>query len=183
MILNVAKRPNAIQYILSNKTNLFKLAKDNGYNTYFISAQANDGFSYIRSYIGIKYIDKYIDSSNYGYDKYTSGLDNILLKEFKKIDLSKNNFIVLNMIGSHSPYNTRVPNDFKPFGNKNILDNYNNTVSYSDKILTSLIEHIHINDKKILFIFTSDHGQSVGINGYGHGNIKNPFHYQVPAII
>jgi glucan phosphoethanolaminetransferase (alkaline phosphatase superfamily) len=183
MILNIEKRPNAVTHILSNETNLFKLAKDNHYNTYFISAQSNDGFSYIRSYMGIKYIDHYIDSSNYGYDKYTSTLDNILVKEFTKIDFTKSNFIVLNMIGSHSPYKTRVPQNFRPFKANSTLHNYDNTVSYTDMIVASIINKIKEKKKKVLLVFTSDHGESISKNGCGHGNIKNHFHYQVPAII
>ena len=185
MILNVAQRPNAIEHILSNKANLFKMAKNNNFATYWISAQAKDGFSYIRSYMGLKYIDNYIDSSNFGFDKYTSVLDHILYDKLTSIDLNnKKNFIVLNMIGSHSPYSTRVPQSFKPFGNKNDLNNYENTVAYTDKIISNIILYLKNNvQSKTLLIFTSDHGQSVGRNGYGHGNIKNHKHYEVPLIL
>jgi glucan phosphoethanolaminetransferase (alkaline phosphatase superfamily) len=182
MLLNVEKQPNALNHILTNKTNLFKLAKDNGYKTHWVSTQANDGFSYIRSYMGLKYIDNYIDSSNYGFDKYTSGLDNILLKELKNIDFSKKNFIVLNMIGSHSPYGKRVPNNFQSFKDNNAVDKYLNTVRYTDFIISNIIKTIKTINEPIALIFTSDHGQYVSKNNYGHGNINNTFHYQVPAI-
>jgi glucan phosphoethanolaminetransferase (alkaline phosphatase superfamily) len=183
MIINAEKRPNAINHILSNETNLFKLAKENCFNTYFISAQAKDGFSYIRNYIGLKYIDKYVDSSNYGFDKYTSALDNILEKELEQIDFSQKNFIVLNMIGSHEPYEIRVPKDFKPFGSSNHLDNYNNTVAYTDSILNNIIQFIKEKNKKILFLFTSDHGQHVTKQSLGKGNLNDIRDYQVPVIL
>jgi len=184
MILNIAKKPNAIKHILSNKSNLFKLAKDHNFTTYWISSQANDGFSYIRSYMGLKYIDNYIDSENYGFDKFTSGDDSILFNEIKKIDLDKNNnFIVLNMIGSHSPYKTRVPNNFKPFGEDNDLSHYKNTIAYTDKIISSIIKYIKkSSSSKTLLVFTSDHGQNVSKNGCGHGNINNRKHYKVPLL-
>jgi glucan phosphoethanolaminetransferase (alkaline phosphatase superfamily) len=183
MILNVEKRPNAIDDIISNKTNLFKLAKDSGYTTHWISAQSNDGFSYIRSYIGLKNIDLYIDSTHYGYSKYDNAYDSVLEKEIKKIDFTKRNFIVLNMIGSHSPYELRVPKSFHPFNNEGTLSNYNNTVAYTDKIISNILKEIKQKAGKVLFVFTSDHGQSVQKNSYGHGNINNPLHYQVPLII
>ena len=67
MLLNLGKKPNALPQILGQDTNLFKMAKDNGFKTSFISAQSNKSFSYIRNYMGMKYIDKYIDSSTYGF--------------------------------------------------------------------------------------------------------------------
>ena len=185
MILNVAKKPNAIEHIISNKANLFKMAKENNFNTYWISSQSKDGFSYIRNYMGIKYIDNYIDSSNFGFDKYTSGLDNIIYNKLKNIDLnSSNNFIVLNMIGSHEPYEKRVPSNFHPFGTKSILNNYENSVAYTDKIVSKIIFYLKQNSKsKTLLIFTSDHGQHVSKAGYGKGDIRNKKDYEVPLIL
>ena len=184
MILHIAKKPNAIDHILSNRTNLFKLAKENQFKTYWISAQANDGFSYIRSYMGLKYIDSYTDSSNVGFDRFTSGHDDMLYNRLKKIDLENHkNFVVLNMIGSHSPYETRVPEDFKPFGSSNPLQHYENSVAYTDKTVADIIRYIKNNtNSKTLVIFTSDHGQSVSASGYGHGNISNPRHFEVPLV-
>jgi len=182
MLLNVEKQPNAISHILTNKTNLFKLAKDNEYKTHWISSQSNDGFSYIRSYMGLKYIDDYIDSLKYGFDKYTSSLDNILLKELKNIDFNKRNFIVLNMVGSHEPYETRVKKTFKPFGSNNYLSNYCNTIAYTDLILSNIISFIKSKNKKIVFIFTSDHGQHVTKQSLGKGNLNDIRDYKVPAI-
>jgi glucan phosphoethanolaminetransferase (alkaline phosphatase superfamily) len=184
MILNTAKKPNALELILSHKGNLFKLAKEHNFTTHWISSQANDGFSYIRSYMGLKYIDKYIDSTTHGFDKFTSAYDTLIYEEIKKINLdSNNNFIVLNMVGSHSPYNTRVPNNFKPFGEDNDLNHYQNSVAYTDIIISNIIKYIKENsNSKTLLIFTSDHGQSVSKEGYGHGNINNIKHYQVPLL-
>jgi len=184
MILNISEKPNAIEHILLNKSNLFKMAKDNKYKTHWVSSQSKDGFSYIRSYMGINYIDRYIDSTDYGFDEFTSGHDDIIYENLINIDLENyNNFIVLNMVGSHSPYSKRVPSEFKPFGDSNDLNHYENTVAYTDKIISDIIGHLKNNSKsKTLLIFTSDHGQSVSENGYGHGNIENKKHYEVPLI-
>jgi glucan phosphoethanolaminetransferase (alkaline phosphatase superfamily) len=183
MILNIEKRPNAIKHILSTQTNLFRLAKENGYTTHWISAQSNDGFSYIRSYMGLRYIDTYIDSSTYGFDKYSSAMDNILYDEIKKIDFQRKNFIVLNMIGSHEPYEHRIPKDFRPFPSNNPLERYKNSVAYTDKIISDILTYVKTIDSQTLVIFTSDHGQSVSENGFGRGDIRNPYHYQVPLIL
>jgi glucan phosphoethanolaminetransferase (alkaline phosphatase superfamily) len=184
MLLNIAKKPDPLPQILGQETNLFKMAKDNGFITSFISAQSNKSFSYIRSYMGMNYIDKYIDSSDYGFDNYSSALDNILLEETKKINFNKKNFVVLSMRGSHSPYKNRTPENFKPFGDETELQEYENSVSFTDKILSEIIDYIKINKtSKTLFIFTSDHGESVGPTSYGHGNINNSSHYIVPLVL
>ena len=185
MILNIAKKPNALEHILSNQSNLFKMAKDNNFTTYWISSQSKDGFSYIRNYMGIQYIDHYFDSSNFGFDKYSSGYDTIIYEGLKNIDLNHhNNFIVLNMIGSHSPYEKRVPQSFKPFGTQNNINNYENSVAYTDKIISDIINYLQQhNQSKTLLIFTSDHGESVSIQGGGHGNIKNREHFEAPLIL
>lgn len=184
MILGMSKKPDAIEYLLSNETNLFKLAGDAGYETYWASAHAKDGFSNLRSYLGLKYIDHYKDSSNFGYDDYTSALDDVLIEGLHDVDFSKKNFIVLNMIGSHSPYELRVRTDSRPFGSENMLQHYENSVAYTDHIVADIFRYLEKhNQGKTLVIFTSDHGQNVKENQGGHGNIQDPMHYEVPLLI
>jgi len=190
-LLGVAKQPDATTYIISGRNNLFRLAKRQGYSTYFISAQSHDNFSYIRSYMGLSQIDQYIDPKTAGADDYTSRQDDFLIEELKKLGLKnrvemgerKKNFIVLNMAGSHEPYDSRYPNQFNRFGSS-LSDQYDNSVYYSDHILASIIDYLNHNATgKTIFIYTSDHGQHVGDGGYGKGNIEKPSDYEVPFIL
>ena len=187
-ILGVAKKPDATAYIISSKNNLFRLAKQQGYTTYFISAQSRDNFSYIRSYMGLTHIDHYIDSSTVTGDDYSTLQDSFLIDELKKIPLGhgqsgNKNLIILNMAGSHEPYSSRYPAQFNKFG-ESFSDQYDNSVYYTDHILTSIIEYLQKNNSgKTAFIFTSDHGQHVGESGYGKGNIEMPTDYEVPLLV
>lgn len=187
-ILGVAKKPDATAYIISTKNNLFRLAKLQGYTTYFISAQSRDNFSYIRSYMGITHIDHYIDPSAITGNDYSSLQDDFLIDELKKIPLSRaqggnKNLIILNMAGSHEPYASRYPAQFNKFG-ESFSDQYDNSIYYTDHILTSIIDYLQKNNSgRTVFIYTSDHGQHVGESGYGKGNIEMPTDYEVPLLV
>jgi len=190
-ILGVAKQPDATAYIIGARNNLFRLAKQQGFETYFISSQSHDNFSYIRSYMGLPQIDHYIDPRQSSGSDYTSYQDNYLLDELKKIDLldkgdavhRRKHFIVLNMAGSHEPYANRYPDQFKKFGDT-LEDQYNNSVYYSDYVISSIVEYLENNSSgKSVLMFTSDHGQHVGQNGFGKGNIELPTDYEVPFIL
>ena len=184
MIINAARRPNALLHIINGTNNLFKLAKEQGFHTYFITAQSQEAFKYIRTYLNPKYIDTYIDSSDAGYDYFTIAHDSVLLDDFKSIPLkSGKNFVVLNMAGSHSPYKKLVPADYHPFGDQKIVDQYDNSVHYSDTILHKIFSMAALEDMPTTFLFTSDHGELVSEHGFGHGRLDKACVYHVPFIL
>lgn len=123
---NMIPTPNGDRQISSRNTNLFRMAKENGYNTHFYSAQNKDGMALINK-VGLEYIDKHTFSTELGYDNYTSAYDIEIIKYLDNINWAESNFIVLHQVGSHSPYSQRVPNNFKPFGTGNYQNDYDNT--------------------------------------------------------
>jgi len=96
-LLNRVKYPGATAQMLKMDNNLFKLAKDNDYKTFFYSWQNNEQLTVLQNFMGRKFIDDYasremIKKELKHYDDY----DDNLLKMLKKIDLnSGKNFIVL----------------------------------------------------------------------------------------
>ncbi len=159
--------------------NLFKLAKNANFKTYFISTQSQKALKYINEFLSKEYIDFYKD----GGDKKL--FDDFLLQNLNEIDLNSSNFIVLQFYGQHSPYE-RYFKEFEKFKNykttkDKIISNYNNSLLYSDFILTKIIEYFKNNKTHI--IFTSDHGEFLGEDGkFGH----NQFHkliYEVPFFL
>lgn len=180
--INMIPKPNGINQIVSGNTCQFRLAKENGFHTYFISAQSQQALRYIYNYLCPKYVDSYQNASTLDKDNgyYDNALDGILVDELKKIDLSQNNFIVLHMSGSHSPYETRYPKSFEKFPyageidkKKKILNAYDNSVTYSDYVIGSVVEYLKAASPKPTYLYyVSDHGQAVGENGrYGHGHL------------
>ncbi|MCL2075436.1 MAG: phosphoethanolamine--lipid A transferase [Betaproteobacteria bacterium] len=96
----------------------------------------------------------------------------------------KNMVIVLHMMGSHGPsYYQRYPQAFRKFtptcdtssiqkcSREEIVNTYDNTILYTDYILSSVIDIAKkFDDREVSILYASDHGQSLGENGaYLHG--------------
>jgi len=160
---------NGIENIeqINTTNNLFKLAKQNHYKTFFISSQKQSYLKYIEPFVEKKFIDEYqiLSSQN----------DYHLIDKIKKIDLSKKSFVVLQMQGVHSPYiyHNETQSD-------NIKEQYYKCYQKSNNVLEQLKKVVN---KNAIIIFTSDHGENLGENNkYGH-NRFSPEIYKVPLVI
>lgn len=166
LLLNGALRPKEIDL----QKNLFRLAKTNGFTTHFISAQNHTYLQYIKPYLGLDYI------ANIQIIKSQDDMD--LVKELKKVDLAKNNFLVLQMQGQHSPYK------FYPSYKKedSLLQRYNHSMRYSDKVLKDIVKYFEGSNKRYVFVFSADHGEHIGLNGkFGHNSFDKEI-YKVPFV-
>jgi len=166
--INRVRYPGSTAQMMKQDNNLFKLAKDNNFTTYFISAQSDTSLNILQNFIGKKYIDRYLTRSMLKKkNKQLSPYDDILLEQIKKIDLSHGKkFIVLHQRGSHSPYRKDYPKSFSKLKHP-----YYNAILYTDYVLDGIIKHIKTHSKKpTYFIFSSDHGELLhehGRNGHG----------------
>jgi lipid A ethanolaminephosphotransferase len=115
--------------------------------------------------------------------------------------ITQNTVLVLHMIGSHGPsYYLRYPKEFEAFtptcqtaelkdcAIEEIVNGYDNTIRYTDHILSSMIDILKANDKVISsLVYASDHGESLGENGlYLHGApymIAPEFQTRVPMLL
>lgn len=104
-----------------------------------------------------------------------------------KIDgMQGNAVVVLHMMGSHGPaYYKRYPAEFERFQpackesqfsrceRSEIINAYDNTIVYTDYVLSQVIELLRFNDSRGLpstMLYLSDHGESLGENNmYLHG--------------
>lgn len=92
--------------------------------------------------------------------------------------------LYLHLLGSHGPtYYKRYPDEFKRFSptcdtsdlskcdNEAILNTYDNTVLFTDYILSELMKELSkITNMEASLMYLSDHGESLGENGiYLHG--------------
>jgi lipid A ethanolaminephosphotransferase len=111
--------------------------------------------------------------------------DEILLKDLDKL-LSQNSgnmLVVLHQKGSHGPaYYKRTPKDLKRFlpecendnvqdcDRQSIINAYDNTIVYTDYILSNLIKLLNNQKYATAMLYVSDHGESLGENNvYLHG--------------
>ncbi|PMW96018.1 phosphoethanolamine transferase [Pseudomonas sp. FW215-R2] len=113
--------------------------------------------------------------------------DEILLQGLQSfIDhLDKDTVLVLHQMGSHGPeYFKRYPKEYEHFtpvcesnalnncSRDSIVNGYDNTLVYTDHVLSSLIDVLRSNQEKVdtAMLYLSDHGESLGeYNLFLHG--------------
>lgn len=179
---NMIPQPDGTAQIYSWRTNLFRLAKAQGYHTVFYTAQAKSEMSLL-SMLGQQYIDDIRDPTHYGHAYHENAYDDELLPLLRQLDLSQGkHFIVLHQRGSHPPYAERSRPDEKRFGQASLEAEYNNSVARTDALLGQVLDHLG-KQRDWTFVFTSDHGQYVKHGAMGHGLLNMASHYMVPAYI
>tara|TARA_Y100001970_G_C14242725_1_gene865934 strand:- start:1827 stop:4211 length:2385 start_codon:yes stop_codon:yes gene_type:complete len=168
-------------------------------NTILYSTQAKSGSWNLASSLIFKNANKKIYSSKYNLGNANSinedkPYDHEFLKEFTDIinkDTKKNNFYVFHSYAGHGNYKKNIPSTYHKnidqfyinhnnraiFGKnfkknqKEFLENYDSAMSYvSDNIVYSLKKISKIN-KPIIFIYTSDHGESP-LTGRAHDSSR-----------
>ena len=113
--------------------------------------------------------------------------DEILLQGLQHFidNLDKDTVLVLHQMGSHGPeYFKRYPKEYEHFtpvcesnalnncSRESIINGYDNTLVYTDHVLSTLIDLLRSNQDKVdtAMLYLSDHGESLGeYNLYLHG--------------
>ncbi|WP_166359897.1 phosphoethanolamine transferase [Pseudomonas akapageensis] len=113
--------------------------------------------------------------------------DEILLQGLQSFidNLQQDTVLVLHQMGSHGPeYYKRYPQEFEKFtpvcksnalnncSRESIVNAYDNTLVYTDHVLSSLIDILRANQGKVdtAMLYLSDHGESLGeYNLFLHG--------------
>lgn len=183
-IFNVVPWPNGQQHINQGNTNLLRLAKEQGFETFYFSAHAENDMNIIQP-IGKRWIDNLIFPTNLGYSIEDPCSDHKLIEQFDKIDLSKGkHFIVLQQRGSHGPYGSLLTEEEKkPFGDADRYDLYDDTILVTDKLIHYIYDKLSATgNQDWLLIYTSDHGQYVTRKVANQGT-KHPACYIVPLVI
>jgi len=192
LFFNMIEMPDGTAQIASAHRNLFKMAKANGFETYFISTQADYYLNVIKGYLFPRYIDHFGNASFFGAGKRTNVDDIHLVNYLKSADLTQPTFMVLHQRGSHSPYHERYPPQFNFFVSagtasfqQSQMDSYDNSVRYTDALVHDIVATIHQKTHRpTVLIFTSDHGESLGENGvYGHNRLQIKNQHQAPIIL
>jgi glucan phosphoethanolaminetransferase (alkaline phosphatase superfamily) len=176
MFFTIQYNPRNRNVIRDQQTNLFRLAKEQGFKTFYISAQKLNCLNGIRM-VNIDYIAAY-ENEKALFDRYK---DEGLLKLVDKLDLGQRNFIVLHQRSAHAPYETNYVFR-KEFGKypleglahkETIKNAYDNAVLYNDFIITEIIQAFKRLNRGATYVFvTSDHGEEFGEAGrYGHDNL------------
>lgn len=181
---HVKREPQNKELVHSNSTNLMKLAKENGYTTYWLSTQDEEK--------EIKSIFHYTDVTKTRSDWAPPAYDDMLLNALKNINFNNKTFLVLHLRADHSPYENYTPPSYEKWKydrsdyTKYKLFSYADSVLYVDHIVASVIHYMKTHHKNFVIYFTSDHGEMLGSKEenfkYGHSQLdincaKVPFIY------
>lgn len=182
-LFNSVAYPNGLEHIIKGKTNLFYLARKQGFETHWYSAQASNEMN-IMNLIGGKWLDHISFPESFGFSSKESMPDFKLMDKFKSVDFDKRNqFLVLHQRGSHSPYGSLLTREESArFGN-DVLDKYDATIYNTDLFINEVYNNIkEKNLKNWILIYTSDHGAYVKKGMFNQGTRKDD-NYIVPLFI
>lgn len=164
----------------------FKLAKESGFKSHFLSSQSAEQLRYISPYLCSSSLDDYRTLEDISPETldHQAADDKVLLPHFSSL-LSSNEkkFILLHQRGSHAPWEVRSNPSNRKFPHEDKISHYDNSVVEFDLFMKELDEVIKSSGRKVLVIYVSDHGEALGQNGYwGHGQLIQPA-FEVPVLI
>lgn len=124
-------------------------------------------------------------NTNIGATTETKFFDGKLVDKLQQINLNGDVLVVIHLMGSHGSYQNRYPKEFKKFNaevNRDV-DNYDNTVLYTDSILKNIYETVKKSPNFQTLIYCADHGDDVDKN-IGHEATKFTFSMaRIPLVI
>ncbi len=136
---------------------IIDMAKKAGYKTYWFSNQGSVGVADTPITLVAKTADvsEWVDQ-----ELKESTLDGVLLQFLKQVNPKEKNFIVLHLMGSHIEYRNRYPKEFQTFndGKLNQQADFDNTVLYTDWVLSQIYDYAKNNLNLDAMIYFSDHG-------------------------
>jgi glucan phosphoethanolaminetransferase (alkaline phosphatase superfamily) len=166
---------------------LFKLAKDEGFETHFLSVQSAEQLRYIAPYLCAKSLDDYqaLEDVSPETKDLMAADDRVLFPHFEKILASsgKKKFIMLHQRGSHGPWAARSKPEDRKFPHDSKINHYDNSVVEFDLFMQKLYGVLEKTPGKTLVIYVSDHGEALGQNNrWGHGQLIRPA-WEIPVLM
>lgn len=151
-----------------DSASIIDVAKKSGYETWWFSNQGRYG----QYDSAITLVAKTADHAEWTDDSYnfSDKYDESLLQYLTQVDPTKNNFIVLHIMGSHIYYNNRYPSEFNKFetaeGDSTVssVQSYANSILYTDYILSQVFDYAQKNLNMQAMVYFSDHGENIEIS-------------------
>ena len=144
------------------------VAKKSGYETWWFSNQGRYG----QYDSAITLVAKTADHAAWTDDSYTFSdkYDESLLPYLSQLDPSKNNFVVLHIMGSHIYYNNRYPGTFNKFqtteedSSATSTPSYANSILYTDYVVSQIFDYAQKHLNLQAMVYFSDHGENLEIS-------------------
>ncbi|MGW8160094.1 MAG: phosphoethanolamine transferase [Desulfoprunum sp.] len=157
-------------------SNLFLLAKQHGFRTWYLSAQNSNCLNGVN----LGAIDVMITADTRP-ELFEREKDEGLLELVREVPSGGKNFIVVHQRNVHLPYQTNIEHRpaFQRFPTEGLsfedstINAYDNAVLYADYLYRQLLQELRQRTDGPLYVFfTSDHGENLGDNGHwGHDRL------------
>lgn len=176
MFFNLVREPGNLSLLQNKIANLFRLAKENNYKTFWLSSQE---LALIQD-VASNFIDQAVTSNSLVTRK---NRDEHILSLFKDLDLGEKNFIVIHQRTPHEPYEKQYKHRKEQFEIDDVnvrdrkaraINTYDNAVRFYDFLIQETFQIAQQKFSKDFYImFTSDHGELLGEDGlYGHNHLS-----------
>ncbi len=174
---NVIYEPDNVKLNDSGETSLFKLAKENGFKTFYLASDPKNMVNSICNK-SAKYID--VLKTRESNMKLANELkDDYIQTLLDEQEFSSRNFIVLHQRCIHTPYSKNFPKNYTDTrhfksGGSSKIDEYDNAMRYNDTLITRIFKRFNKQTEgRFYIIFASDHSELLGEGGmFGHSIIE-----------
>ncbi|SET09723.1 sulfatase-like hydrolase/transferase [Thorsellia anophelis] len=178
LMMNVIQDPGNLLQLKSEETNLFKLAKEAGFKTTWLSSQG----SRVLNDLGVRHIDTLIGQED-ALIRFEQKRDQAIIEFIDEQNLQGKNFVVILLRGAHAPYKINYDPNRKEFAKWNDDDeldriiegknSYDNSILFTDSVLDQILERIYSLEGENHVVITADHGQLLGEdNLWGHNILR-----------
>lgn len=179
LFMNMVREPGNLKAIHTRALNLFRLARQQGYKTFWISCQEPK----LLYELGSEFVDHIVTTESFEKILMLQKKDEALIDILGRLTLGAKNFIVLHQRNIHSPYSenhAHRPGEFAfypsdlPDPHQNLVNTYDNAMHFYDFFINNLFEKTkNIFHKNTYIVFTSDHGELLGEHqAFGHYHLS-----------
>jgi len=171
---------------------IINYAKSVGYKTSFITAQ-DLSWGGMKDFLIDRDTDYFVNGTKYNPNaRVHKGADDLVIVQKEIFPIIENStkpfFMVYQMDGNHYPYSKHSPKNWKKWteNGRNSVNAYDNSVLYSDEVLSSIISKMRKKFPNSWIFYSTDHGQNLGgKNGMFNDNfsqdvIHNTFFVSAP---
>lgn len=178
--------PDHQDKIYSEK-NLIELAKDNGYQTYWIASSEGRG-PYARPFGYLSEFSQYVTRQDYNntqnhVDWHDESILPVIKDKFS--DKGQYKFFVIHLVGSHMDYgDKRTQEDITALPH---ADSYDQSIHRTDRIIKQIVDMADKELHDYILLYTSDHGEVVNdghMSQSGHGLQYGGYaQYRIPTFL
>jgi glucan phosphoethanolaminetransferase (alkaline phosphatase superfamily) len=187
-LINVIREPGQEAWMKDKRHNLFRLANERGYETYWLSSQE----SKLLTYLGRPFIDHVVTKES-RMVRFLQRRDALLADIIEQQMPTDKSFAVFNMRAVHFPYEENYQHDrtFTPpwptsselSHETRMLNAYDNAMLHWDGVMDRILRAFSKLDGEKYLIVTADHGQLLGEGGrWGHNRLQ-PEVVEVPLLV